>query len=147
MRMAIQNEIQRSKESRYDHRLHGLLLVTSGLSCYETARLLGQSPRTVEYWVARFEAHGFAGLQEGQRSGRPPKLNDAILRAVGIDLRKEPRSFGYAQTLWDGKLLSHHLKGQYNIDLGVRQCQRLFHELGFRRRKPRPVIAQRDEQA
>lgn len=147
MRIAIQNEIQRSRESRYDHRLHGVLLVASGLSCYETARLLGQGPRTVEYWVARFEARGFAGLQEGQRSGRPTKLNEAVLQAVGIDLRKEPRSLGYSQTLWDGKLLSHHLKRQYEIDLGVRQCQRLFHQLGFRRRKPRPLIAQSDPQA
>lgn len=147
MRIAIQNEILRSEESRYDHRLHGLLLVASGLSCYQTARLLGQAPRTVEYWVVRFEAHGFAGLQEGHRSGRPTKLHDEVLRAVGIDLRKEPRSLGYPQTLWDGKLLSHHLKRQYDIDLGVRQCQRLFHQLGFRRRKPRALIAQSDPKA
>jgi hypothetical protein len=30
MRIAIQQEILRSDESRYDHRLHGLLLLTSG---------------------------------------------------------------------------------------------------------------------
>ena len=34
MQMAIQDEIHRSEESRYDHRLHGVLLVCSGLSCY-----------------------------------------------------------------------------------------------------------------
>jgi transposase len=46
--------------------------------------------------------------------------------------------------LWDGKLLSHHLSETYEIDLGVRQCQRLFKQLGFRRRKPRPLIAHSD---
>ena len=30
MRIAIQQEIARSDESRYDHRLHGLLLVANG---------------------------------------------------------------------------------------------------------------------
>ena len=35
MRIAIQQEIARSEESRYDHRLHGLLLVTAGHSCRE----------------------------------------------------------------------------------------------------------------
>ena len=30
MRIAIQQEIQCSNEARYDHRLHGLLLVTGG---------------------------------------------------------------------------------------------------------------------
>ena len=33
MLIAIQQEIARSEESRYDHRLHGLLLVTTGQSC------------------------------------------------------------------------------------------------------------------
>ncbi|MCZ7584446.1 MAG: winged helix-turn-helix domain-containing protein [Deltaproteobacteria bacterium] len=31
--------------------------------------------------------------------------------------------------------------------LGVRQCQRLFSRLGFRRRKPRPQIAKADPAA
>jgi len=33
MRTAIRQEISRSVESRYDHRLHGLLLVTGGQGC------------------------------------------------------------------------------------------------------------------
>ena len=33
MRLAVQQEIMRSEESRYDHRLHGILLCCSGLSC------------------------------------------------------------------------------------------------------------------
>jgi len=144
MQMAIQDEIQRSEESRYDHRLHGVLLVSSGMSCYEVAELFGQSPRTVQYWVKRFEQSGFAGLQEKQRPGRPARLDAKTLEAIGADLRCEPRSCGYEQNLWDGKLLSHHVSEKYRIKLGVRQCQRLFRHLGFRRRKPRPLIAKAD---
>jgi len=147
MRLAIQNEIHRSEESRYDHRLHGVLLACSGLSCYDIAALLGQSPRTVQYWVHRFEKSGFAGLQEGERTGRPAALSEAMLQAVGRDLRQEPRLLGYPQTLWDGKLLNHHLKERYHVDLGVRQCQRVFHRLRFRLRKPRSLIAQADPEA
>jgi transposase len=44
-------------------------------------------------------------------------------------------------------LLSHHLFRQYGVRLGVRQCQRLFRQLGFRRRKPRSVIANADPEA
>jgi len=32
MKIALQQEISRSEESRYDHRLHGILLVCSGKS-------------------------------------------------------------------------------------------------------------------
>jgi transposase len=147
MRMAIQDEIHRSEESRYDHRLHGILLVCSGLSCYEVAELLGKSPRTVQYWVQRFERSGFAGLQEGERSGRPSALDEEARRAVADDLRREPHAFGYGQNLWDGKLLSHHLWDRYGVRLGVRQCQRFFRRVGFRRRKPRALIAQADPEA
>ena len=58
--------------------------------------------------------------------------------------RKHHRELGYQQNLWDGKLLSHHLRESYGVDLGVRQCQRIFRNLGFRLRKPRPLIAKAD---
>jgi transposase len=147
MQVAIQQEIVRSEESRYDHRLHGVLLVCSGLSTYEVAELFGQSARTVQYWVRRFEQRGFAGLQEAERPGRPAALDASALRQVGKDLRRDPRELGYTQSQWDGKLLSHHLDAAYDVGLGVRQCQRLFRQLDFRRRKPRPLIAKADPEA
>ena len=103
MRLAIQNEIQRSEEARYDHRLHGVLLACSGMSSYDIAALLGQGPRTVQYWIHRFQENGFAGLQEGERPGRPSALLGSVLQAVGRDLRHDPRQLGYSQTLWNGK--------------------------------------------
>lgn len=147
MRLAIQQEITRSEESRYDHRLHGVLLVSHGINCYQAAAWLGQNPRTVERWVQRFETRGFAGLQEKERPGRPGRLNESQWETVGQDLRRNPRELGYTQNLWDGKLLAHHLTRAYGTHLGVRQCQRIFRQLGFRRRKPRPVIAQADPEA
>lgn len=147
MQVAIQQEIMRSEESRYDHRLHGVLLVCSGMSPYEVAELFGQSPRTIQYWVKRFEQSGFAGLQEGERPGRPATMDPLTLEKVGKDLRRDPLELGYPQSLWDGKLLSHHLAAAYSVHLGERQCQRLFRQLGFRRCKPRPVIAQADPEA
>ena len=147
MRLAIQQEIARSEESRYDHRLHGILLVSNGISCYRVAEWLGQNPVTIQRWVNRFEADGFAGLQEGERHGRPRRLNETQWEAVDRDLRRSPRELGYAQNLWDGKLLAHHLAEAYGVDVGVRQCQRMFRQLGFRLRKPRPVIAKADPAA
>jgi len=144
MRIALQQEILRSEESRYDHRLHGVLLVSSGLSCGEVAGLFGQGRRTVQYWVKRFERSGFAGLQEGSRPGRPSALDVGTRSRIAKDLRQSPRRLGYGQNMWDGKVLSYHLKGTYDIKLGVRQCQRLFRQFGFRRRKPRPQIASAD---
>jgi transposase len=147
MTIALQEEIQRSDEARYDHRLHGVLLVSQGLSCYEVAQLLGQNPRTVERWVEHFNEHGFAGLQEGERSGRPRQLTQRQWAEVEKALRKSPRDLGLEQTMWDGKMLSYWLNQRFKVKLGVRQCQRMFRQMGFRRRKPRPMIAQADPAA
>jgi len=147
MKVALQQEILRSEESRYDHRLHGVLLVCQGLSCPQVSEILGDSPRTIEYWVKDFNERGFEGLHEEKRSGRPSVIDEKTMSFIDCDLRQNPSSFGYAQNLWDGKMLNHHLKEKYDIKLGVRQCQRLFNKLDFRLRKPRPVIAKSDDEA
>jgi transposase len=144
MRLAIQQEIARSDESRYDHRLHGLLLITGGYNCQQVAALFGEDRRTVQRWVTRFETHGLTGLRDGVRSGRPATLNATQWAALGRDLRRDPQAFGHTGHLWDGKLLAAHLHRRYKVELGVRQCQRIFGHMGFRLRKPRPQVAQSD---
>lgn len=142
--LGLQDEIRRNEESRYDHRLHAVLLVAQGLTCPEAASLLGDSRRSVEYWVHRFEQSGLAGLQDGEREGRPSRLTEEQMRRVSAALRLPPRDAGMAGNLWDGRMLSAFLAKEFSAELGVRQCQRLFRQLGFRLRKPRPVIAHGD---
>jgi transposase len=142
--LGLQDEIRRSEESRYDHRLHAVLLVAQGMRCPEVARLLGDATRTVEYWVHRFEDHGLSGLIDGERPGRPKRLNAIQLEEINQALRSTPREAGLVGTLWDGKTLSAFIRLRFKIDLGARQCQRLFRQFGFRRRKPRPMLAQAD---
>ena len=144
MRLAIQQEIGRSEESRYDHRLHGLLLVAAGQSCRQVAELFGEDDTTVQRWIHRFEQGGLDALREGERAGRPRTLDAPQWRMLQADLRKTPRDFGLGTTLWDGPALCEHLKRRYGVELGVRQCQRLFRQAGFRLRKLRSQVAESD---
>jgi len=140
---ALQDEIRRSDEARYDPRLHALLLVAQGMSCRQAAHLLGDAPRTIAYWVNRFENEGFAGMVDAERLGRPCRLHDNQMAELEFVLRGEPREYGL-QGLWDGKTLSAFIEQRWGILLGVRQCQRLFRRFGFRLRKPRAKIAKAD---
>src|SRR5215469_6171147 len=88
--LGLQDEIRRSEESRYDHRLHGVLLVAHGMNCCQVADILGDAPRTVAYWVERFEQKGLGGLHEGSRSGRPSKLNADQIADLQKVLRASP---------------------------------------------------------
>lgn len=142
--IALQDEIRRSEDSRYDHRLHAVLLVAQGQSCRQVAAALGDSSRIVQYWVNQFESRGFVGLQEGQRPGRPRLLSAKQLSKTEQALRKTPGDFGLTGGIWDGKTLSAFISRKFNITVGVRQCQRMFRHFGFRLRKPRPMIAHSD---
>lgn len=144
MLWVLQDEIRRSEEARYDHRLHGVLLVAQGMSAPQVAQFLGDGKRTVEYWVKRFNEEGLSGLVEGERSGRPARLSEAQLEQIGVILRESPRAHGMTGNLWDGKTLAEWLRRNWTVELSVRQCQRLFRQLGFRQRKPRPLIAHAD---
>lgn len=141
---ALQSEIRRSADARYDHRLHAVLLVAQGMTCPEVGRMLGDASRTVEYWVHRFERHGVAGLVERPRSGRPKRLTEEQLQEIGVALRHSLAELGMDTHLWDGKTLSAFIERRYGTQISVRQCQRMFRELGFRLRKPRPMIAHGD---
>jgi transposase len=119
MKIAIQQEIHRSEESRYDHKLHGVLLAANGYDSYQVGEIFGQNPTTVQRWVKKFNKSGFAGLRDGERSGRPKLLSEKQWDQLAADLRRPPDFFGYAQAFWDGKLMCIHLKKKFKIEIGV----------------------------
>lgn len=142
--LGLQDEIKRSDDARYDHRLHAILLVAQGMSAPQVALHFGDAPRTVENWVRQFEERGLAGLTEQERPGRPQRLNERQIAKIATALRKPPSDAGFVVSLWDGKLLSEYVHQKFSIRLGHRQCQRMFTRLGFRLRKPRGIIGQAD---
>lgn len=145
MIMALHDEIRRNKDARYDHKLHAILLVAQGMTCPEVSKIMGDSVRTIENWVKKFETVGFSALEEKHHPGRPSRLTEPQMNQIHQALLKSPREFGIEANIWDGKTLSWYLLNEYDIVLEVRQCQRLFRQLGFAYRKPRPLIAGTDE--
>jgi transposase len=143
-RLLLQQEINRHQDARYDHRLHAVSLVAAGWPCEQVAGVFGDSPRSVVNWVRRFDRHGLAGLAEGNHSGRPARLGPEELEEVRALVRQAPRAAGLTANLWDGKSLAQHLQARYGVTLGVRQCQRLFHQLDTRYRLPRPAVGKAD---
>lgn len=141
--VVLQQEVRRDHVSRYGHRLHGVLLVLRGMSCQQVGRLLGDSARAVQYWVKRFEAHGLSGLSEKERPGRPKRLSQEKIVALGAALKQNPRDFGFNTDDWDAKALASYLHQSYNIELGLRQCQRLLNQLGMVSRRSRSLASRR----
>jgi len=133
--LAIHKEIRRSKESKYDHRLHALLLVAEGMKVTMAARYLGDAPRTIQHWVRLYEAQGFPGIKEEGRSGRPTRLSSDNLEMIAEALSQSPEELGLMSPKWDGKVLRDFIQNRFQISLSIRQCQRLLRAFENRSRK------------
>jgi transposase len=134
---AIPAEIKKTQDVRYAHRLEVVRFVLQGHSPYEAAEYFQHSPHSVYNWLHRLAEQGLEGLDDVSPPGRPPGLSQADRERVQQDLSHSPRELGYEQNLWDGVLLSHHLAQHYEVQMGVRRCQYLFHELDFTLQRPR----------
>jgi len=83
-------------------------------------------------------------LRDIKRPGRNKKLSENELKEIKEVLQKEPELSGITTNIWDGKSLSFYIQKTYSIELGVRQSQRLFHELGFSLKRARPTVYKSD---
>jgi len=118
-----------TSENRFLHRLHCVILIGQGCSYSQVSNWFGEHPRTVERWVQHAREFGVEGLRDEEKTGRPTRVRDDQKSLLKIEITQAPEEFGYRSRSWNGRLLQLHLKNRYHIDLGLRQCQRLFNEL------------------
>jgi len=135
----VQFAIHGNPSGHYQHRLHVVLLVLKFRNIQYAADLYQESKRTIQYWMQQFLKDGVEGLRDEERPGRPSQLTDTQKQDLKKVIEESPRVSGYEQNDWDGILLSDYISKRFHIDLKVRRCQYLFHELGFTLQRPRPV--------
>ncbi len=144
----IYGYLNSSKNAKFIHRLHGLLLMidNENNNCENIASLFNNSPRTVSNWVHKInENNNIDILKDKKKPGRKSKLSAEQETFIKESLIKHPSEFGLNANIWSGKVLSHFIKEQFDIELKVRQCQRLFHKLGFSLKRARPMLVKGDE--
>jgi transposase len=145
----IRDYFSKKGESRFIHRLHGVLLFIEkeDESCDSIGKLFDNSPRTVSNWIKKLnKTNDLESLRDEQRPGRTPRLTTDQKLELKEILQRVPEASGMTSNLWDGKTLSSYIEKQYGIILKVRTCQTLFHQLGFSLKRARPVVSKGDEQ-
>jgi len=147
IRKKILAYFNKNEEAKFIHRLHGLLLKieNQNISCDEIAKLFGQSPRSISKWIKKVNETGsIEVLKDSKKSGRKKRLGEKELEEIKIAIQKRPEESGVTSNLWDGKSLSFYIQRNYSVELGVRQCQRLFRDLGFSLKRARPSVCKSD---
>jgi transposase len=134
--LAIQNALNHSEEAKYYHRLDLVMLAINGMPVKEIAALYNESPKTISYWTKKVIEQGVEALKSGEHTGRTPRLTTNQMDQLDQDLQKAPSDFGYEMNQWDGLVLSRHLADHYDINIQVRQCQRIMRQLGYTLQRP-----------
>ena len=135
----LQDYFSVHEDARFVRRLDIISLICEGHAINYVAKLFGINTTTVQRWIHRINKSGVQGLRDKSGRGRRSVLDDKDRVKLKMELEKSPTQLGYQQARWDGKLLSHHLKKQYRVELKVRQCQNLFKQLGFSMQRPQKI--------
>lgn len=146
---SIQEYFKTNPEADFIHRLHGILLFIKDnkSSCDSIGAMFGNSPRTISNWIKKINETGdLDSLRSKPKPGRPARLSGKQKEELKLAIINPPEQSGVNANIWDGKTLSHYIKIKYDIELKVRACQNLFHELGFSLKRARPVVAKGDPQ-
>ena len=125
-----------SDEARYLFRVFAVNMVLAGTPASQVGASAGFTKAAVTGWVKTVDEQGFEALRPQKRAGRPSKLTAEQLADIDSVLQDDPNDHGFK--IWDGPALSAYIKAKYDIEIGVRQCQRLFHRLGYSRIRPQP---------
>ena len=125
-----------SDEAKFLFRVFAVNMVLSGTPASQVGASAGFTKAAVTGWVKAVDEKGFEALRSQQHPGRPPKLTEEQLKQIDAAIQSDPKDYGIK--VWDGPSLSAYIKTQFNVEIGVRQCQRLFRNLGFSRIRPQP---------
>ena len=122
--------VNSTTDAKYQHKVEMVNLVLSGITPSYLSTYCGDSKNTITLWVKIADERGFEALKVKRQTGRPPKLDSTQITQIRLALEEDdPKKYGY--NVWDGPSLSAYIEKTYGVKLCVRQCQRLFHNLGF----------------
>jgi len=141
--------INNDPESKFIYRLCSLKMFMNDPECSteKLGRIMQASPRTIANWVHFINDTGkIEVLRDKEKPGRTPRLTDQQLLNLQSDIQQHPSIFKLDANLWDGKILSHHIRKCFGITVKVRQCQRIFKKLGFSLKRSRTMVANGDSE-
>lgn len=142
-----QEVVKQATEPKFLHRVTMVNLILSGMKPKDLSQHCGDSVRTINTWVKKVDEKGWESLMTVKQTGRPATLSDLQLAEMKQAISNDHEKYGYH--VWDGPALSDYIKATYNIEYGIRSCQKLFHKLGFSLLRPQtyPSLENPDNEA
>jgi transposase len=121
----------------FEKRKNAVAAVQRGEPASVVARTHAVPARTLFAWLARYRSGGWHRLQEGHRSGRPPKVTgEAIQWLYSAITLGDPRQFKFEFCLWTLGIIRMLLKKEKGIALSRSAVCRLLQQMGLSPQRP-----------
>ena len=139
--------VRENADIKFAYRVSMVNLILSGMSAKELAAYCGDGETTLMSWVTKVDRFGWDALRAKKQPGKPSKLSKDQVAIVKEAVMGNPDDHGLK--VWDGPSLSKYIKDTFDIDLGVRACQKLLHKMGFALIRPQmyPSLSNPDNEA
>ena len=128
-------------------RLRAGRLLLAGKTPAQAAQAVGVARQTAYTWKAVLDEGGIDALRAMPPPGRPARLDDEQLQALGRALLQRPTEHGFGTELWTLKRVGVLIERLYGVKFGQTQIWRILGGLGFSVQKPERRAIERDEDA
>jgi len=135
--LEIEQAINHSVHAEVRRRAIALRLLHLGQSPEQVAEAVMVTANTIYAWHKRWRAEGLEGLRHRQRSGRPPKADQAYKQRVKELLEMAPRDVGLDFNIWTINRLRLYLFEETGIRLSYTRFRALLQRMGYRWKQPK----------
>jgi len=126
----IEAALEDATGSRETKRLLVAIIYKRGPSAPMIAEWFDTREQTIYRWFDRLEEEPISqAVQDRQRSGRPPKLDDTDQTEFQEAVQKPPFEAGYDHSSWTTELAQQFLKDDFNAEYSRRHVQRLLDDV------------------
>ena len=106
-------------------------MLLAGKTPAQAANAVGVARQTAYTWKAVLDEGGIDALRDMPTRGRPARLDDAQLQALGRALMDKPTDHGFGTELWTLKRVGVLIERMYGIKFSQTHIWRLLGGLGF----------------
>ena len=120
-------------------------MLLAGKTPAQAAHAVGVARQTAYTWRSVLDEGGIEALRAMPARGRPARLDDGQLQALGRALLRRPTEHGFGTELWTLKRVGVLIERLYGVKFGQTQIWRILGALGFSAQKPERRAIERDE--
>lgn len=131
---------------RMARRLQAIWLARRGCTCRQIMDVTAAGRRSIQQWVAWYNAGGVEALLDKPRSGRPPFLSNAQQEQLKARVEAGPTDEDVV-SVFNAAAIDELVEKEFGVLYSLRGVQLLLGRLGFGYQCPRPRHENSDPQA